>query len=78
MKRSSHEHLILIIIVLYAARSLDNAVVVVGAVQSQLEINRAAMSYIHAVTEHVIKTVHIHSSSTLTAIDDCYLALATI
>lgn len=78
VKTTHMEYLILVVLVLYAARSLDDAVVVVGTVQSQLGIKKEEWSHIHAIAKHVVKTVHVHSRSTLTGIDDRYLALATI
>ena len=78
VKTTQMEYLILVILILYAARSLDNAVVVVGTVQSQLGIRKKERSHIHAIAKHVVKTVHVHSCSTLTGTVDRYLALATI
>ena len=61
VKTTQMEYLILVVLVLYAARSLDYAVVVVGAVQSQLKVKEARSNHIHAIAEHVIKAIDVNA-----------------
>ena len=53
--------LVLVAAVADAARALDDAVVVVGTVQSQLKVREARSNHIHAVAEHVIKAIDVNA-----------------
>ena len=53
--------LVLVAAVANAARTLDDAVVVVGAVQSQLKVREARSNHIHAIAEHVIKAIDVNA-----------------